>query len=492
MIKTSPPGSQDFGESVSYLLKIANDGRIYCNDLSDFIKRAGHPFAKVAKEIHWQKGEVPIHLLALGATEAFGLNRNFDGFKEAACKRYHKTFEKLARLYSSHINRDPKKSYGVVKKAYYNEPLKRIELLVALNGTKEAADRNGGLLASDILNDLESGKELAVSMSCRVPFDVCTYCHNKAANRKEYCESIDEGGTCKAGGLKKNAGKVLESGLVLGMDNPHPSWFDISHVKRGADRTAFVFGKVASGHIRCGAELAEELGITAPLDVVLSQYDSYSAEYVKCAYVLAHAEADIETDPFRTQQYSRAFDQSAQNPIENIEQIAPNQRSSYFSALANEKIALSLTDFIRLSTGYNLQKSAKIASEAKIYLPGVFNRLIADELVDNEIAQITNLYQNSSTSHFKQAAVELAEDYSIDEKYVNKRIYRSVIRNPENQPSLVKVAHKQPESRNEQYLEKLARQYALYKVALLKQIVKSGANVRLMSDLLVRQNYVSN
>jgi hypothetical protein len=70
-------------------------------------------------------------------------------------------------------NKDPAQSYGVIKLALYNEPMKRIELIKAYNGTKEAAERNGGLVADKELELLEKDGSFDTSMACRVPYDVC-------------------------------------------------------------------------------------------------------------------------------------------------------------------------------------------------------------------------------------------------------------------------------------------------------------------------------
>lgn len=170
-------------------------------------------------------------------------NRNGDGFKAAACRRYHDTFRKHGRLYYDHKHDDPEKSYGVIKLSYFNEPMGRIELIISPNTTKAAAARNRGLVDTRYLpavdrNDGRTGG----SMACSIDYDICSNCHNKAASRRFYCTED----TCSRGGCKHNLTKVSEDGHVLHVDNPHPKWFDFSHVDKPADRTAFAFGRV--GH----------------------------------------------------------------------------------------------------------------------------------------------------------------------------------------------------------------------------------------------------
>jgi len=226
MIKVITPHSQDFGESVSSLIKISSKGLVG-SDLSSFIKRAGAGTANLLKGIEFKPGEQPIHMIAIGSTEAYGPNRNGDGFKEATCRKHHDTFVKHARWYRNHKNKDPKASYGLVKASTYNDKMKRVELIVALNGTKEAAARNGGLLADKEMQKIARGDDnWGVSMACKVAYDVCSGCGNKARNRDEYCEESD----CNYGGCRSNLTKVAADGHVLHVDNPNPTWFDISDV----------------------------------------------------------------------------------------------------------------------------------------------------------------------------------------------------------------------------------------------------------------------
>jgi len=141
---------------------------------------------------------------------------------------------------------------------------------VALNATKEAAERNGNLIADKELEKLASGKDLAVSMACKVAYDICAGCGNKAKNRSEYCTGLDEGGHCKRGGVANKMTFVHGDGFVNHVDNPAPLvWFDISDVPRPADRIAYANGivKEAGVHVRGGAALAEELGVTLPVGV---------------------------------------------------------------------------------------------------------------------------------------------------------------------------------------------------------------------------------
>src|SRR6185295_13738030 len=140
MVKVIPPGSWDFKDQAVQLVKLASTG-LRGNDFKALVKRASFSFADKLRNVSLKPGDVPVHIIALGATEFYGPNRNGDGFKEATCRKCHDSFVKYARWYRNHANKEPDKSYGHIKFSHYNEDMHRIELLGVLNGTKEAAER---------------------------------------------------------------------------------------------------------------------------------------------------------------------------------------------------------------------------------------------------------------------------------------------------------------------------------------------------------------
>jgi hypothetical protein len=480
-VKVIPPGAQIFEIPSIAMIKLAKQG-FYGQDLKDFIKRAGHPFADIARNMKVASGEIPIHLIALGSTEAYGLNRNADGFSNNACRKYHDTFVKHARWYRNHQNKDKAKSYGIVKYSMFNEPMKRIELIVFLNGTKEAAERNGGLIADKEIEALESGKDIADSMACKLAYDVCTYCGNKAANRSEYCDDDSKSKRfCKAGGLKRNIGKILENGLALGADNPHPDFFDISNVLRNADRIAWVLGKCASADkTLSGAQLAEELGVTAPLEVLLAGMEPSIASQIKCAFLLAEKEANLSSSHL-----DRAFDPAVQSLIFGLEPL-PDKRDipKVLNALAREKIALSVKDFLRLTNASH----ENLAAEVTQRLPGIFTKLANSELLESLLQQNPYGSYRNNSSKMNNWATKFASEHSLSRNYLNSRIMRSAIYSEEPPQQIKEASILLPNN----VASNLATQYALYKIALFHDIASIDSDIDLTADLLVRQNYFPN
>lgn len=165
MLKVMSPLDWDFDIEPMSMVKVSSRG-LLSNDLHSLVKRAGHEFAHQIKAADLKPGDIPVHLIALGATEGYGCNRNGDGFTMDTCRKKHNTFVKHARWYRRHKNKEPDNSWGYVKLAHVNEDMKRIELLAVLNGTKEAAERNGGHVADEELALIAKGDPIPVSMAC--------------------------------------------------------------------------------------------------------------------------------------------------------------------------------------------------------------------------------------------------------------------------------------------------------------------------------------
>jgi len=217
------------------------------------------------KVVEPKPGTSIVLVLALGAYETYDLNRNGDGFNEFPYKNgfkptcgccqadgawvtqpeilpnHYKSFEEHGKIYRHHQNKDPLKACGDVLKSFWNPQMHRVELLLGLRNE----------LAPDLAERIASGEYPAVSMGCRIKYDVCTICGHKAPTRKQYCDH-----------LKFGMRQVTPSGLRAGALNPSPKFFDISFVVKPADLTGYMMKKVADEgayNIRTSAELGEYL-----------------------------------------------------------------------------------------------------------------------------------------------------------------------------------------------------------------------------------------
>ena len=199
-----------------------------------------------------QPDRIYIHILAMGAGEYFGANRNADYFPEENLIKWFKTFETSpAHIFKHHINKDPSIAMGQVVFAVYNERMHRVEVIAWVDKQK----------ARDYVAKIEQGELPATSMACHTPYDTCAICNNRARSRSEYCVH-----------LTNELGKTYPDGRKVMAINDGPlKFFDMSMVFRPADVTSGVLQKVA-GEVGSGlnrelpalgsAEQAEMLGLT--------------------------------------------------------------------------------------------------------------------------------------------------------------------------------------------------------------------------------------
>jgi len=225
-------------------------------------------FVKVASEaldycktVTSTPGKTKILVLAMGASEYYGPNRNGDAFREEELIKHHKTFKTNSHVFRSHVNKDPAKAIGRVLESFYNKDMHRVELILELDNDK----------ASDEVEKIRANKDVAVSMGCRIKYDVCSICGNKAPTRAQYCKH-----------LKYEMGDIYPDGRVVCADNPRPNFFDISIVFRPADKTGYMLKKVAkhgSGVIK--GNLSTDLAIKTSTLTVLSSYLRKAADIDK-------------------------------------------------------------------------------------------------------------------------------------------------------------------------------------------------------------------
>lgn len=166
-----------------------------------------------------------LHVIAMGAGEYYGCNKNGDYFPEQWLISRHGTFETDAKVFKEHKNKPTDPNYGHVAKAMYNHDMHRVELILAIDKEK----------APDVVAKVESGGIPEVSMGTKVTHDCCSICGNKAKRKNEYCSHI-----------RYELKRIRPDGKQAYMINVQPTFFDISIVARRADRIALSLGKVAN------------------------------------------------------------------------------------------------------------------------------------------------------------------------------------------------------------------------------------------------------
>ena len=190
-------------------------------------------------------GKTQLLIDAMGAGEYYGSNVNGDYFPEEALQHKgpdygHETFMHYAYPYKHHVNKDPARAYGdKVTLSAYDPHMHRVLLIVRLDDSK----------CHDILGDLANGNYWDVSMGCKVPWDQCSICKNKARTRAEYCPH-----------LRYQMNKILQDGRRVFAYNWKPKFFDISFVTIGAEKASHVLKKVAYDGRPAETRLSVDLG----------------------------------------------------------------------------------------------------------------------------------------------------------------------------------------------------------------------------------------
>ena len=166
-------------------------------------------------------------VIGVSAKEYYGCNNNGDAFTEEDLKHTHQHFVDNANVFLQHVNKDPAKGIGKPVFSWYNDDMHRVELILRIDKSKPEA--------AGTVSKITNGEPLFVSMGCKVTYDVCSICGNKAPTRRDYCDH-----------LRFNMKKILPDGRQVYALNPNPKFFDISIVAKPADPTAYMLDKRAS------------------------------------------------------------------------------------------------------------------------------------------------------------------------------------------------------------------------------------------------------
>lgn len=486
MLKLVLPDSFGFDEPILELVKVSSRGLIG-NDRSQFVKRASsNILSNIDELIKSAKADEPLlHLIAMGATEYTGPNRNGDGWTSDTLRKTHDTFVKHAMFYRDHKNKDKTKSYGRVIKSAFNEANPRVELIVALNGSEQAAKRNNGLFADKELQKLASGQEMPVSMACMLPADSCSYCGNMAPSPSDYCLGTDEGGHCKAGGLRNRMGSLVDvDGDLhhLHANNPAPGlrFFDISKVFRPADRTAYAVGQLTKAAAAAkqpikSAELASAVGLTIPITLFEDIYENDGTRAsLKIAQQLADIEADIEANITTGASFSDAYNSLAfsdKTAADNLTfvKLSQDNFSKFLGALSRNKICLPVAGWLQAFTGHSAEKCAHLAELVKPVLPGIYTRMLQDTQLVGQIkhSKYKPVFPHSADATYTAAQPQL-QSFSVRKQDIEKRAISACLQLTRS--TLVKEAGMLGAGRPtfaEGALLSLAKEYALYKLAFV-------------------------
>jgi hypothetical protein len=356
---------------------------------SEFFTKSASLFTNEISRVKSEPGTSVLHVIAMGADERYGPNKNADAFGRNMLKKSHHTFVTKGHVFKEHDNDDPKKASGSVLHSAYNDVMDRVELLIRVKNANW----------SEELNKLANDQDITVSMSCRVPYDVCAICGNKAPTRAQYCDD-----------MKKHAGMMLDDGQVVHVKNPVGEFYDISGVRRQADRIAYGLRKVASyGPVETGADLFAKWASVG--------YDlrTRDVSWRKRGLLRKLAAMEKEIEVSLGQPQSQMYDLSGafgggENEGEGLDQLheCASHGGSDFSdvirSLGDAKISLSLRDFARVVLGKREGLDPAL-DDAEHLLPSLFSQLAdADDeeccddssydLQTNKLTPVSNIISN--------------------------------------------------------------------------------------------------
>ena len=243
--------------------------------------------AQVIDGIQPEAGHRYVLVNGIGSGEFWSSNKNGDYFPELGLSKKgdeygYETFMQ-GHNFIHHENKDPEKAVGSIKFAAYNPRMHRCELVLDTDLSKLAkAD-------PEIYEKVAAGEPVDVSMGSKCDFDVCSICSNRASNRSEYCSH-----------LKTAMNQILDDGRKVYAYTPHPRFFDMSYVTKGADVTAkalHYLNKAASEHVNPGTESGRTTSCPDPsLHETASCEPSYSQPYFNQDHLAATTILEV-TEP---------------------------------------------------------------------------------------------------------------------------------------------------------------------------------------------------
>jgi hypothetical protein len=163
--------------------------------------------------------------------------------------------------------------------------------------------------------------------------------------------------------------------------------------------------------------------------------------------------------------------------------------NSLLKALAQEKVALSLSDFIQLTNKCERTKADNLASKIQPYLPGTFTRMCLDsEKLAEDIAN--NPFSISATIPSDESvefAYKQCSGASLKLDKMQKRAWAQSINGQTQKVNLnANVVMCPPEE-----YAGIANAYGLYKLAFLNELANFDEDLELTTNIVLRQNYNS-
>lgn len=413
-----------------------------------------------------------LHVVAMGDQETYGPNKNGDGFPKAALEQYTPTFVSDGCFFREHRNRcQTTQGIGSIKAAVFNDKMRRVELIVHGHKEKAAAEYARA----------KKGEALSFSMSCRVPYDICSCCEKKASSPSLYCDHLKHNMLEYLPEFKKYAFAI----------NDKPKFFDISAVAKPADRIAHYLDyafpdgeKSASFHgVITGPQWANYEGVALPGEAVTLWEPEQAALIEKLAahedYIrdtlMAGSRGNTDAKAaFVRNVLPYAFDGELEDAeIDKLRNLRPG---TMCYELAKRASILPFYSFMAYSLGRPLAEvmNDPVVKRACCILPTIFKQLSSS----NCGCDMNNLFSADSEFMAKndpgaddavQQLMDVAERrFSIKTEPVKNRVMTILVvkrADANNEPSRIILSDS-----SEKRALALAETYGLYKISALLDI----------------------
>lgn len=383
-------------------------------------------------------------------------NRNCDAFLEEDCRNNHHHFKDAGRaVHRHHKNKPADLKYGTIKASAYNEPMRRIELIVGLDNDK----------CADILEEQEKNGQTQWSMASKQAFDVCSWCHHRAKTDKDRCDCIPA-----------KLGELRDDGVMCVMINPNPKWFEISHVKRGADRIG-VSLKLADDRVKPllpSDYLQLYTGFTPPEDEFYISKKAADKRVLlrKLAEMEKHIDAIAEgkgkntaKDLFLKRQARLKKGKKIED--KDIDELRKHEPSKAMRGMADGGLMLGPEEFTKYLFGNRAKP--EVASGMKTHLPHAFSKL-----EENGNADVVNSERFDPDAlgmlpkELKSLVSRLFEGHSMFGEPSVRRVMRITIEmGPKGDEAELKPTEAPTKNKGD---EKMAEVYATYKLAMLQHL----------------------
>lgn len=401
------------------------------------------------------KGQEDLHIIALGAYEGTGFNRNGDCFREHWCEKnahYFKDADRAVHRHHKNKSSDPK--FGNIKAAAYNREMKRIELIVGLDIEK----------CADILDKQEKKGVTDWSMASKQAHDVCTWCDHKAMTDHDRCAHIPD-----------KIGELNKEGKLCGMDNPDPKWFEISYVNRGADRIGLSLQKAAGDKVSAMLPrdyIALYPDYVSPADATFLSISKQATDKRRLLQKLSELEKRLNATS--TTVLAKKVDSCVAHTEKlagaALDELRDSDPGKFFKLAAEKGVILSPENFFSYVFGSRIKEASVV--EVKSLLRDIFSTLEKDaEVVNNELYDGNKIAVEVSNE--RQLVQKIANSHSLYKPYVDRRLLENIEKTGE---ATITARSTDP------YTMELAKQYISYKVAALHRIDELG---KLTDDVML-------